>query len=41
LVADFYSVIIIRLFRILCSADNEGLLKEFLTMIQGLLETFL
>ena len=34
-------MIIIRLFRDLCTAEHEGLVKEFLPMIQGLLETFL
>jgi hypothetical protein len=41
LVADHYYVIIIRLFRDLCTAEHDGLVKEFLPMIQGLLETFL
>ena len=41
LVPDHYYVIIIRLFRDLCTPEHEGLVKEFLPMIQGLLETFL
>jgi len=41
LVPDHYYVIIIALFRDLCSPEHEGLVKEFLPMIQGLLETFL
>ena len=41
LIPDHYYVIIIRLFRDLCTPEHEGLVKEFLPMIQGLLETFL
>ena len=33
LVSDHYFVIIIRLFRDLCTAEHEGLVKEFLPMI--------